>query len=420
MKTTLIIYISVLLCLITSCKGKSENNNSSEITHTIDTINIDTIQKITTSKTSAPLVHVYMENSASMQGYNNKDCNGFTSVISELVSAYGRKNTKGYFYSDGLSEATDADKFADKIAGKKVLYGKSSPLHVIISTIINKNSSISFLVTDGIMSGTDEQIRTNASYNKDYREELQHNLSDKLKEKQLASSIYQFESNFDGTYYCYDNSQIVLKERKRPFYVIAIGQKKYINDFKNRIDEKSLPGLNPLQQIHFGLTNYPYNIALSASIFGKKDTPTTINIDISQIRKRGIEIDGKRYLDLSIHIPDFMPPHISEETYIRKNLIAKFNGTPITDKLILFNPDSRTIHMHIYQNDILKSNKLECYLKYKLPNWCMASSSNDDKGVAKSLLATTFNLEYLIKGIQYGIEGTKGEVWNIEYQIKKK
>lgn len=417
MKLTLIIYVLTLISFMASCNNqKKDDNNDSAVQ---DSISSDTIPTDISPKTVVPLVHVYMENSASMQGYNNKNCNGFTSVISELVSAYGRKNTQGYFYSDGLSEATEADIFADKIAGKKVIYGKSSPLHVIISSIINKNSSISFLVTDGIMSGTDDQIRKNSSYNKDYRAELQHNLSDKLKEKQLASSIYQFESNFDGTYYCYDNSQVSLKGKKRPFYVIAIGKKEYVDDFKKKIAAGSLPDFKPLQQIHFGLIDYPYNVPLSAGIFGKQES-STITVDVAQIRKRGIKIGEKPHLDLSICIPDSLPPHIIEEAYIRKNLIVKFNGNPIENELITFNPDSKTIHIYICQNDILKSNTFECNLRYKLPNWCITNSSNDDKKVAENLSATTFNLEYLIKGIQYGIDGTEGEVWNLKYQIKKK
>ena len=419
MKLILIICASTIICFMVSCNNQNKNGNNDDMPSSQDTISCDTIPTNINPKSTVPLVNVYMENSGSMQGYNSNNCNDFTSVISELVSVYGRKNTRGYFYSDGLSEATEADIFADKIAGKKVIYGKSSPLHVIINSIINKNSSISFLVTDGIMSGTDEQINKNSLYNKNYREELQHSLSDKLKDKQLASSIYQFESNFDGTYYCYDNSKINLKGKKRPFYIIAIGKKEYVNDFKKKIADGKLPDFKPLQQVHFGLIDYPYNVPLSAGIFGKRDS-STITVNVSQIRKRGFEIDGKRYLDLSICIPDSMPPHIIEESYILNNLIAKFNGSPIANELISFNKDSRTIHIYIHQKDILKNNAFECSLKYKLPNWCITCSSSDDKNIAESLLPTTFNLEYLIKGIQYGIEGTEGEIWNLKYQIKKK
>lgn len=184
MKFKTIAFAGLSLCFIYACKGNNSQETENSDGESISLPSKEVVNENPQKKVTLPMIitpNVYLENSASMKGYNDKNCNGFTSVMSELVGVYGRSHTKAYFYSDGLSKAYDANKFADMVASKQVKYGNSSPIHIIIDSIIKKNNSISFLITDGIMSGSDEQIRNNPQYNINYREELQNSLSDKIK-----------------------------------------------------------------------------------------------------------------------------------------------------------------------------------------------------------------------------------------------
>lgn len=362
-------------------------------------------------------VKVYMENSGSMKGFNEKNCNGFTSVISELVGVYGRDKTKGYFYSDGLSVGYDAGKFADMIAGKKVVYGKSSPLHIIVDSIVKKNTSISFLITDGIMSGTDEQIRKDSFYNKNYREELQNNIIDKIRDKGLSASIYAFESYFDGIYYCYDNAKVKLS-RNRPFYLIAIGPNACVKDFREKVED-GLSYIIPKNEVHFGLLDSCKEPKLFAGSQGKVDS-CMITVDAAKIRKFGMKIDNVVCLDLSMPLPDHLPSYMKTKEYLQKNLEIAFNKKCIVnEKFVVYNVETQTVHIYLALNELLKNNSLQCVLKYELPQWCTKDSSEDDKGIKSDMFPRTFNLVYLIKGFRNGIEYGMKEIWNINYQIKK-
>lgn len=362
-------------------------------------------------------VKVYMENSASMKGFNENNCNGFTAVISELVGIYGRDNTKGYFYSDGLSIAYNAGKFADMIANKKVLYGKSSPLHIIVDSIIKKNTSISFLITDGIMSGTDDQIRETPLYNKNYREELQNKITDKIKDKKLAASIYKFESYFDGTYYCYDNTKIKLSQN-RPYYLIVIGKNENVKDFGEKV-KNGLSYIIPKDEVHFGFLDSCKEPRLFVGNQGKVDS-YMITLDVAKIRKYGMKKDKEVYLDLSMPLPDNLPLYMKANKYLQKNIEVYFNKKKITnEQFVDYNEETQTMHIYIALNEVLKNNNLQCILKYELPQWCTKDSSEDDKNIKSDLFPHTFNLAYLIKGFQNGIEYGVKEIWNINYQIKK-
>lgn len=422
MKFKTIAFAGLSLCFIYACKGNNSQETENSDGESISLPSKEVVNENPQKKVTLPMIvtpNVYLENSASMKGYNDKNCNGFTSVMSELVGVYGRSHTKAYFYSDGLSKAYDANKFADMVASKQVKYGNSSPIHIIIDSIIKKNNSISFLITDGIMSGSDEQIRNNPQYNINYREELQNSLSDKIKGKGLAASIYQFESFYNGTYYCYDNTKIELSQN-RPFYVIALGKKTCIIDFKNKA-AKELSYFKPKNEVHFGIYDFPVPISIYAGVQGKIDsTNNIISVEPAKIRKYGKEISGQYNLDLSVPLPDYLPTYMKTKEYIETNLSIHFNDEELdNEKQIFYNETTETLHIYIGLQEILKDNSLHIAFKYSLPAWCKKESTDNDKNIKSEMFPTTFNLEYLIKGLQNGIEPTINEIMNVQFKIKK-
>ena len=421
MKFKALILNSLIVCSLFSCngnkKGQNEEANQEQKQEQKNVVNSP--NKGVTIVTP----YIYMENSASMKGYNDKDCNGFTSVLSELVGIYGRDKTKTFFYSDGLSQSYSADKFADMIASKQVKYGKSSPLHLIIDSIINKKNSLNFLITDGIMSGSDEQIRKNPKYNIYYREELQNSLADKLKNKDLAISVYQFESFFNGTYYCYDNTKVQLS-KNRPFYVIALGEKEQVKDFKSKV-EKGMAYFKPKNDVHLGFIDTMSIKVYAASQGGVNDK--VIEVDMNQVRKNGKKISSPEsdeekisYLDLSIPLPEGLPKYMKTNEYLKENLSLIFNDEKIADKLFYYNEKDQVVHAYIHPYSILKKNSFYSILKYSLPKWCNKDSSLDDKNIKSEMFPTTFNLSYFIMGLQMGVEPNAKEIWNVEYKIIKK
>lgn len=423
MKFSALILNGLIVCSLFSCNGNEKEQNKEAKQEQKQEQEQKNVVNLPNKSVTVVTPYIYMENSASMKGYNDKDCNGFTSVLSELVGIYGRDKTKTFFYSDGLSQSYSADKFANMIASKQVKYGKSSPLHLIIDSIINKKNSLNFLITDGIMSGSDEQIRKNPKYNIYYREELQNNLADKLRNKGLAISVYQFESFFNGVYYCYDNTKVQLS-KNRPFYVIAIGQKEQVKDFKDKV-ENGMVYFKPKNDVHLGFID-AMAIKVYAASQGKANDKV-IEVDMNQVRRNGKKISASEsdeekisYLDLSIPLPEGLPKYMKTNEYLKENLSLIFNDEKIADKLFYYNEKDQVVHAYIHPYSILKENSFYSILKYSLPKWCNKDSSLDDKNIKSEMFPTTFNLIYFIMGLQMGVEPNAKEIWNVEYKITKK
>ena len=242
--------------------------------------------------------------------------------------------------------------------------------------------------------------------------------ADKLRNKGLAVSVYQFESFFNGTYYCYDNTKVQLS-KNRPFYVIAIGQKDQVKDFKDKV-ESGMVYFKPKNDVHLGFID-----AMAIKVYAANQgeiNDKTIEVDMNQVRKNGKKISESEpaYLDLSIPLPEKLPKYMKTYEYLKENLSLIFNDEKISDKLFYYNEKDQVIHAYIHPYSILKENNFHSILKYSLPQWCNRDSSLDDKNIKSEMFPMTFNLTYFIMGLQMGVEPNTKEIWNVEYKITKK
>lgn len=402
--------VGLLIFLLCGSSCSHKNDQAETIQPKKDSLNQTSSIEIRNDMGRVSSVKVYMENSASMRGYNANNCKGFTSVISELVGVYGRTETTGYFYSDKLDKGHLAKKFSDMIAEKSVKYGKSSVLDVICDSIISKNNSISFLVTDGIMSGPDEKV-TGTKYNIEYAPELQKNLENiiRMKARDYAISVYQFNSNYDGIYYCYDNKQVQLKNKIRPFYVIAIGKTWCVKDFCDKV-ASGLEYFKPINQVHFGLNKYPCNVLFTAGPLAELKG-ADFYVDVSKVRR------NNKQFDLSACLSD-LPEYMCTGAYIKDNSILMYNNAVISSDSLSFNAQSKTLRIKLDLLNLQKRGELSYALAYSYPQWCEASSSLDDYNILSDLLPKTFNLEYLIKAFRNGIENSSNVI-DMKYNIIK-
>ena len=403
-----------------SCNGEKSSNSRDKS----DSAKVNPAPEpspISNIKDSPFHVKVYMENSSSMEGYNNVNSNGFTSVISDLMYVYGSKNTQGYFFSNKLTKPYNAKNFSEKISSKDVTYGDSSPFCEIMDSILKKNESISFLITDGIMSGSNKEIEKNPQHNIDMRETIQNEFSDKFRYyKDIAVSVYQFTSYFKGKYYCYNNYHKQLEVSNRPYYVFAIGKKKYVKDFADKVKSNSteLSHFIPKNEVHFGLLNIPMSPDFSMSPLSFRDTTDGFSFIIEKKEIPKLRKDGALF---SLTLPTDLPPYMRNQTYLDKHIHIMFNEDTIANAK-LNEKYTNVINVKVPEKRFRKSseNRIICQLEYALPCWCdSASIDNDLKIFGNSFMQDkTFNLIYLIKGIKNGIENSNAQnVWNIEYTI---
>ena len=311
-------------------------------------------------------VSVYVDNSSSMKGYYNSSR---SSAVIEVLSGIQQ-----YFVSEEL----------DKIIGRMIDDYKS-----------NMNESvISFLITDGIPSGTNEEIRSTRperNFNIISAAALQQRIASKFVGVQgMAVSVYQFTSGFDGEYWYYDNSHKTKHIENRPFYVIALGDRQKVRE----LAEKESEGLNLFkakEKVHFG------------------------GVDTSKIFMNHTEItsddfDDDDEVDMNIDIiVEGLPYFARSEKFLKKNAVLKINGEKNNDWIV---QNGRMISFkQIVEQD--ESYKIDIRILNSTPSWVEECTCYDDKDKKMSDLefnSKTFNFKYLVEGLKEGVTGMKGAI----------
>ncbi|MEM9824429.1 MAG: hypothetical protein AAF985_25310 [Bacteroidota bacterium] len=200
-------------------------------------------------------VNFYLENSHSMGGYyghasrfyENVDglitdlmIDGFdlyTNTIAESVEEYSSPED----FRTALNPTNDT----------QIAIGKSSPLGSILQQVFEKSntSELNILVTDGIISGSNEQIEDLKRKNKDYNLEYISSLVNDIKLglspyiDQFETKIYAFKSDFEASranpYYKLNNSKVTKGVfPNRPYYILVIGTPEVMDVFEQKYARK--------------------------------------------------------------------------------------------------------------------------------------------------------------------------------------
>lgn len=329
--------------------------------------------------------NIYIDNSSSMMGYYKaNNANDFIDPIFKLMGLYpeNKVTTNCYYFKDGGNNVTafiqiEKDSLGQMISQKKLQESAGSPFGDIIKNIVNKSNAetISFFITDGIMSGTNQQIHSNSSYNKNCRGDLQNVVKQALLSKDgYAVAVYKFNAQFNGIYYYYDNSNTNINNGPRPFYVFAIGTRKIVSEFNDKVKNGEINSFKPVDKAIFGISDHEISIKESAN-----------------------QKDG--YTKIVVNLKDFPDKLRSNCKILLKGISGTFED--VTDKangnglLEIDNKDLRD-----------RGNEIKVEIENKMPNWCSSVNCDDDKIV--NINNKTFNFKYLIEGIMEGVgEKTK-------------
>jgi len=226
-------------------------------------------------------VKLYLENSASMAGYFRHKTE-FSDMMDDVITQFNisskfRDKLEAYTICEAIEKYNTIEDFQSALRlepGHQIPIGKSSQLDKILQNIYENTAKgeISILVTDAIMSGTDEQLKsyfkeTGQHYNQAKKNALKNDIfsiADSKKDEFFISVCAQ-KSSFQGTYYKLDNSRLSGTFDNRPYYIISIGDKnlytEYIsktNDFFS-CNQNIEYGLN-YEVLHFSPT--PFSTAL--------------------------------------------------------------------------------------------------------------------------------------------------------------
>lgn len=354
---------------------------------------------------SAPVMSekaiLYLDCSGSMAGYLNatKGTVRFKDVLNKML--YWKPAQVSFFDVEARPELS-VEEFSNLLSSRHIPWSDESNLSKMIETMVGKVNSgsagITYLLTDGIMSGTNEQIRINRNYNKDERFALQGQIEKIVHEsgENVKILVVKYLSNFTGTYYCYTNAdQVRLNESQRPFYVIAIGRGNLINDLENEIKNDAILAMND-----------------GVLVLGKDSKDIAFRVDLKDVQR---DSDGTLRIKNEIKLSDSvsfkatmknLPEYMRTQEYVNKNgeiYIRKSSSKGGFDKLrnsqeVRFYVSGDNLAIRILAVNVI-GNSLIFKLKYESPKWVEESSCDDDLYMKEDPQPKTFNLKYLIDGL---------------------
>lgn len=382
-----------------------------------------------TKGTEPQLATIYLDNSASMQGYAKGI--QYLDALADLMSIY--PNTEARLMSNSAMVIKKGSDLISKLANNDINYvGQSllnSDLEYIVSDIEKaykmKKTKIAFFVTDGIMCGPDSEIRKDSNYNINHRQDLTNSISDVFKGKGLGVSVYRLVSDFKGVYYCYDNSHKPINAL-RSFYIIAIGKPEVVSDFKETLikrQKQSIFKLRPQNEIHF-IESKPINqyISINAGTDGNVvlsiDKNNTVVYDRSKIKSN---------TDINFHISfDAFKNYKLSGGDLAKNVQVTIDGTPykavtVVDSLrnaIIVKVDKNRL------NGTSGGSKVHITIPYFTPAWMASpfvSNDNDLRFKQGRADESTFFFNYFINGIMNGVLSSSGfNIYERELLLKCK
>lgn len=312
-----ILAVALTLTLTVSCahtQTESQGDNNDSTNNEQEATIVTTVRQaqpptITDTDTKPEECVIVFDASSSMRGYVDATVNGeFPGVISALNNA-GNKS-RAYLFD---TKKTPIDNFVSKIQNKKIKWANESDLFGMVSEILNSAAANTrncyALVTDGIMSGTNAEIKADPTYNISkpaiLKGKIDSIVSHMPADKNISLLVVAFMAPFNGTYYKYNNDTVKLINAQRPFYVLVAGGLEQINHMR-----EALGSLNYEEMVQYGVV-YPMNIKCNAKFAGGK-----YKFDKS-VKEQGLEFE------LAI---DKLPDFAKNIDYLNTNLeIIKVN-----------------------------------------------------------------------------------------------
>lgn len=393
--------------LFSACGGnpaRSQNETESSIAPTenasippADSLNAPTRTPVLNDK-----VLLYLDASHSMAGY--LDAVSDTRFHDVIASLLYWKPLEAHLFDTKEGAQISRDKFAELINSRKIGWADESDLKKMIASMVEKvnNNSVGIacLITDGIMSGSNLEIKNSPerTYNKQQRADLRLGIANAVSKSNddTAILLIKFVSAFKGTYYCFNNSKIQLDEKPRPFYVIAIGQRPLVKELLNQTRKNELLAAN--QGVLLLGDDYPYNI----SLFPDRSSGNGISQDndlvviSSKIRSK----DSVALLGSLETLPEYMrsTDYLAKNGEVMIQYARKGDFKTLGPEYYAYEINDSQLKLKV-RSSVLRRNALIFRLGFDLPDWVGQTSCDDDLNAGKSLIPKTFNFEHFVKGL---------------------
>lgn len=376
-------------------------------------------------------LNIMLENSASMVGYTSAGNPSFTAPVISLFNCIDDSTevVTGYVHAKSTDDCefqiVDANVFQRNLANGKIQTATSSPIDRILGLIAESanDSTVTALVTDGIVSGTNQEIlstlpaRDWTIKNLPLIEQRIRNAAKILHDKGEHFIIYRFETDFRGDYYNYRN----LKRQfgtsiVRPYFIILSGSEKNLKGVRTKLlREDKFNATNTLcsyelkeiSGVTTGFISYVPVVGVvkpkmdilpaKSSIKFKKPIPYPLAFKCrvvfnQEIPERCKSVDFLSH-NIKLGYKDILSGSYVDKTDIVYDIQQASDVPGAVDIFIQLTPD--------FVNTISKCRTLHLYLPLTADSWYRELSISDDS-IASWDTSKTFHLDILVEGFIKG------------------
>lgn len=367
-------------------------------------------------------VTVYLDNTSSMMGYispKSKDVitTDFTDVFSlgigqyypndNIEAVYVNKPVKG----KGASLARmPFDKMSSQLTSKQIIMGDAFTMDALLDSVITTaatdtlHNNIAFIITDGILSGTNQEITRDRKFNINNKGELNRRIANavrKAHDKGYGAAVYQFNANYDGYYYKYNNFTDHVKVTDRPFYLVAIGDRSLIEDFtKDGI--KNFKPVDNHSMVMISSVGSLIPIIQGADCENEdEDNAVVLKIRPDEINVKEIKGIFKANLHMSLPLDRF-PEYMRELNALKNGLKITVDGEALPTDTYEVKGKSLSVPFKVEAGS---EPIVEITLTDAMPGWVADITSDDDSAIKNDSTQQrkTFLFNEFVGGIKSGI-----------------
>ncbi|MDX2000886.1 MAG: hypothetical protein SFW35_00510 [Chitinophagales bacterium] len=362
-------------------------------------------------------INVYLENSASMDGY----VNGVTDFETAIYNMLGDFKISGICDSLNLNYINksitftkhnalraDIEDFIEKLepssfrqrGGDRSTSDISNVLQTVLSTVNDKNAAI--LISDFVFSpGTNKDAE---DYLNNQGVGIKISFAEKLKEFDLSAVVIQLQSDFNGVYYDRTDKPIKIN-CKRPYYIWVLGSTDQIRTILNQKILDFIKGgyinrivLQPSKQTKEPNYKILYNPRIGS--FSAKELNRKIISDAAT--SQGKQNKGVFGFNIAVDFGSEMQDakyYLDSSNYKLSDMAYSIQIDTISDKS---NPSlSGFTHLLKMKTNDLREGTLKIEVVGKTPSWVYSSSSIDDSNIVhdNNEKEKTFGFKFLMEGI---------------------
>ena len=386
-------------------------------------------------------VSVFLENSASMDGYVDANSTAFKATMLDLLT-----NLENFPATDTLNlnyinsaiipvkaaaSKNDVSDFYQNLnrGNFKSQGGKrgSSDIGEILSQILNqqKSDELSVLVSDFVFSpGGKDAVRYLEGQRSQIRSEF---VAARRKNPDLSVAIMQGQAQFEGTYYDRNDKPHASLAAERPYYVWLIGTAAQIQSvMDSKILAQTRNGFSNALVIQpaGNASQPPFKIQYRPRI-GEFDSKSLAQGIISDAQTaRDDRNKGVFEFNVAVNFSKGMQDagyFLDSTNYKINDPKYSLKAKPITDQ----NDVSLRgfTHLLTLRTTDLKDEKLQIDVVGKVPGWVYASSTKDDTQIetAADETSKTFGFSYLVEGVSDAFypRSQPNSLYTIPLTIKK-